>query len=472
MRINLTKFFIHIAHQKSLKIQRQAKLLLNASLLTSLFSLNYLIISSIIDFEQGVYFMAFNVVGFLVLPFLLKTKLPLTVTGNIYVFMGTLAVVMLTYYSGGLRSPILSWLVATPTIALLIVNKRAAYVWTALMLVAMLYYGWLEHRGTILEPQYNLEWHTIFSIIVFVGLLLIVFVINLIFELNRSSALDALEVKNVELNETLEQLKKIQLELVKNHKEILGKNEELLKQQEEIAVKTDSLSALNEEKDYIIEILAHDLNAPLSTIQGLISLFKLDAKSLSEDQKEYLGKILGAVQKSKELVTKVTDMTALEQESLKITLEVHHVTEILQEVIREKEVQAWEKGMHIRSNLKGEPHCIVDKVYLYHVFDNIVSNAIKFSPKGSNIYVKQVVRNARARIEIRDEGPGIPTHEIEQLFAKYTRLSARPTGGETSTGLGLSLVKRYVKMMNGEVWCESKPGEGATFFVEFPIAED
>ena len=72
------------------------------------------------------------------------------------------------------------------------------------------------------------------------------------------------------------------------------------------------------------------------------------------------------------------------------------------------------------------------------------------------------------RIEIQDEGEGISAEDMKRLFGKFARLSARPTGGEHSTGLGLSIVKKMVEAMNGKVWCESEVGKGATFIVELP----
>jgi len=75
--------------------------------------------------------------------------------------------------------------------------------------------------------------------------------------------------------------------------------------------------------------------------------------------------------------------------------------------------------------------------------------------------------NGKARAEIKDEGPGLTKDDMKKLFGKFQRLSARPTGGEHSTGIGLSIVKKYVEAMNGKVWCESEPGKGANFIVEF-----
>ncbi|MBK9249946.1 MAG: sensor histidine kinase [Ignavibacteria bacterium] len=74
------------------------------------------------------------------------------------------------------------------------------------------------------------------------------------------------------------------------------------------------------------------------------------------------------------------------------------------------------------------------------------------------------------RIEVRDEGPGMSADDMKKLFGRYVRLSAKPTGGEHSSGLGLSIVKKLVEVMNGQVWCESEIGKGAVFIVELPAA--
>jgi signal transduction histidine kinase len=102
------------------------------------------------------------------------------------------------------------------------------------------------------------------------------------------------------------------------------------------------------------------------------------------------------------------------------------------------------------------------------IFDNLVSNAVKYSPQGRNIYVRVARQAENVLIAVQDEGPGLSEDDKAKLFGKFTRLSARPTAGEHSTGLGLSIVKRMVEAMNGKVWCESELGKGATFIVELP----
>jgi len=99
-----------------------------------------------------------------------------------------------------------------------------------------------------------------------------------------------------------------------------------------------------------------------------------------------------------------------------------------------------------------------------------VSNAVKYSPPGKNIHVRLKKLPEVIRCEVQDEGPGLSAEDQKKLFGKFARLSAKPTGGEHATGLGLSIVKKLVEAMNGQVWCESEPGEGAKFVVQLPAA--
>ena len=123
---------------------------------------------------------------------------------------------------------------------------------------------------------------------------------------------------------------------------------------------------------------------------------------------------------------------------------------------------------NINLNLENrKAYGLVDRNYLTQVFENLLSNAIKFSPKNSEVWIRVNEVNGEVQVNFKDNGPGIREDEMGRLFGKYQRLSARPTGGEDSTGLGLSIVKKYVDVMGGKVWCESTPGKGSNFIVAF-----
>lgn len=111
-----------------------------------------------------------------------------------------------------------------------------------------------------------------------------------------------------------------------------------------------------------------------------------------------------------------------------------------------------------------------DASAMTQVIDNLVSNAIKYSPKGKSIQIRLLHETDSVRIEVQDEGPGLSEVDQKKLFGKFARLSAKPTGGEQSTGLGLSIVKRMAETMHGQIRCRSTLGQGATFIATFPLS--
>ncbi|HRK59927.1 MAG TPA: ATP-binding protein, partial [Candidatus Kapabacteria bacterium] len=119
----------------------------------------------------------------------------------------------------------------------------------------------------------------------------------------------------------------------------------------------------------------------------------------------------------------------------------------------------------------------LDYMYCVRIVKNLLSNAIKYSPHHEtvsvelNVVISTSSRKGRiARITVKDHGPGILSDEMPKLFKKFTKLSARPTGGEHSSGIGLSIVKQMVESQGGKVFCDSVPEQGATFIVEFPMS--
>jgi two-component system sensor histidine kinase/response regulator len=109
----------------------------------------------------------------------------------------------------------------------------------------------------------------------------------------------------------------------------------------------------------------------------------------------------------------------------------------------------------------------LDRSLIVQIIDNLISNAIKFSNPNTKVKVTLKDENQTIRFEVEDEGPGIMEEDKSRLFQKFQKLHAQPTNGESSTGLGLSIVKKYVEAMKGKVWCESEYGKGSIFIVEF-----
>jgi len=263
-------------------------------------------------------------------------------------------------------------------------------------------------------------------------------------------------------------------------------NTELLHTNEALAAKNRQLADINSEKNDALGIVAHDLKNPISNIRLLVKLLEEEYETLSPAEvQEYAGDIRTLTDQMFDLVTNILDVNAIEQGTLHLSPMLFDVAATADAVIKQYEKRAAEKQLTIHVEHTGDSLvAFADKSFTMEVLDNLVSNAVKYSPLGKNIFVRvlnpahvpalqggqhEIVQTDMVRIEIQDEGPGLTPDDKQQLFKKFTRLSAKPTAGEHSTGLGLSIVKKMVEAMKGRVWCESEYGHGATFIVELPI---
>lgn len=240
----------------------------------------------------------------------------------------------------------------------------------------------------------------------------------------------------------------------------------------ELRALNTSLKEANREKNEMLGIVAHDLKNPLTGILlSAESMMRFLPQFTPKDLEKRLANIVSAAEHMKDIIMKLLDIQLLESGSFLLdTLPIDVDTHVAVSVAHYTE-QAGAKNIHIQTFTPGQPSTITaDKKALQEVIDNLLSNAIKFSPPDSCITIT-IARTSQegVRLSIQDQGPGLSPDDQSKLFGKFMQLSAKPTGGEHSTGLGLSIVKKLVDSMGGTIWCESTSGKGATFIVEFPM---
>ncbi|MGA2015932.1 MAG: hybrid sensor histidine kinase/response regulator [Opitutaceae bacterium] len=232
----------------------------------------------------------------------------------------------------------------------------------------------------------------------------------------------------------------------------------------------EQLSKANAAKDRFLGMCAHDLRNPLSSIRGLAELMSENAiGSLTEEQREIVNTIHGASQSMLQLVNELLDVATIEAGHLKLAKEPTRIADIVNRSIRLSGIEAAKKNTRIEMvNKTKNPMIDVDRNKIRQVVDNLINNAVKYSPRGSLITVKINADETSSGFSVIDNGPGIPDNERHKLFKDYGRLSAQPTGGEKSTGLGLAICRKIVEAHRGTISVENTPGRGCEFVVRLP----
>ncbi|MEP1032436.1 ATP-binding protein [Ekhidna sp.] len=239
----------------------------------------------------------------------------------------------------------------------------------------------------------------------------------------------------------------------------------LLEQQRLVEDTNNKLRGLNEEKNNLIQVLAHDLRSPLSNILNGAQIIESNEK-LSDQGNTLLGFILQSSEKMRSLIDKILDVDAIETGKHNINLEKLNVEGVIEQVLKDNRSKAKGKSITLAKNLEIGLYVKADKVYTAQILDNLISNAIKYSKEKSTIEVSTSSVGRMTRISVTDQGPGLTEEDKIKLFKKYQRLSAKPTQGEASIGLGLSIVKLFTERMGGTVSFDTQLGVGTTFHVD------
>jgi two-component system sensor histidine kinase/response regulator len=230
----------------------------------------------------------------------------------------------------------------------------------------------------------------------------------------------------------------------------------------------ERLKELNQLKDKYLGIAAHDLRNPLSSIRGMSQM--LVEMELDEDtQRSFLESIYKVSNQMLTLVNDLLDVSVIESGKFDLRRTEENLSELTRERAELVANSAEKKAIELATDLQAVPNSLFDADRMRQVVDNLLTNAIKFSSSGTTVDVVCRQTGDALEITVADQGPGIPSDEIDKLFGAFQKLSVQPTAGEKSTGLGLSIVKKIVDAHEGEIAVDSKVGRGTTFTVSIPI---
>ncbi len=257
------------------------------------------------------------------------------------------------------------------------------------------------------------------------------------------------------------------------HEEVCARIRTHLKLQHlvhQLETQNNNLRELNELKNKFLGMASHDLRNPLSTIRGFSKILAERGDKLSEASRAQFTQTIHKVSNNMlELISDLLDVSVIESGNLSLHTKQDSINRLAEEYIKTYEIFAKDKSITLVHDLKLVPEFDFDANRLGQVIDNLLSNAIKFSDPETQIEISLNQVNGHAVFSVQDQGPGLSEEDQEKLFIHFQKLSAQPTGGESSSGLGLAIAKKMVEAHGGTLKVESRLGEGSTFGFRIPL---
>lgn len=411
---------------------RRARLIVRFGFLGALFGLAYMLFYLLVGHYWGAGIVVVCSLLFFATPWLLRRTKALNFAGNLLSGIMVAGFTGLCSVEGGMQGHAIAWLVSVPLCTLLLVGKQAAKWWVIVSFLSIAGVMAAAMSGIHMPKTYPAEWDTLITATGYLGLIPFMYFLGMIFETSREKA--------------------------------FGKMQRAL---EDLEISNEQLKALNREKDEFMGIAAHDLKNPLTVIIGNAELI---GHSRNPGQLLHLvDNIKASGTRMYDLIKNLLDANAIEEGKFKLRPERCDLVNLVEVSLEHNHLNASRKGIEIKAESHGTVWAWGDENATLQILDNLVSNAIKYSLPESMVGITIKVEGAWAKISVKDEGPGLSEEDQKELFHKFARLSAKPTGGESSNGLGLSIVKKLANIMGGEVGCQSVLGQGATFTVSLPV---
>jgi signal transduction histidine kinase len=459
---------------------RRARLIIGISLIFDIFALYYMFLYITMQLMINVVALGISVLLSMSVPLVLRFSSSLKVSGNFMCLMLLMTFSTIVIFEGGPASYSKYWFGTIPMVAMLFNGLASGRNWVITLIIwnILLFLDsrleWVQYPNTLLgmtPPQQLIK-----GLLSVIGIVSVGYFIIRLYETEKNRMLEKINALRDEsaarAKSDYQQLAALKIEnemiAAENVSHIAAMNTQLNNRNQE-------LERLNIEKNEFLGIAAHDLKNPLTSIVLLSEMVQLQHETLDSVQLlEKVSKIELIAMRMRDIIANVLDVSALESGTLMLYPAGFDAALLIKNIVNEYADRASEKNISLYVDVPKDYAIDIyaDFAKTYEVVENLLSNAIKYSPHGKNVFIRIIedAATSTVRIEVQDEGPGISDEDMKRLFGKFAKLSAQPTGGEDSTGLGLSIVKKIVEAMNGRAWCESVFGEGATFIVALPRA--
>lgn len=254
--------------------------------------------------------------------------------------------------------------------------------------------------------------------------------------------------------------------------QLSAQNKELQNSVNKLSNHKAELEELQKQKDELFAVIIHDIKNPAALIKSLVELLTSYDLSATEQQ-EIINDIATTTVKIVALSQEVSRILSLETNKMNLNFEKVDINHVVKDVFHRNHIAAKNKSIHIFSELdENMPNVEIDPQRIDEVLDNLISNAIKFTQNNGTVRIKTYRDSTGVVVEVNDNGLGLTEDDLKHAFQRGARLSAKPTQGESSTGLGLWIVKKLIDAHHGKVWVKSTIGKGSTFSISVPFKQE
>ena len=360
---------------------RRARRITGFGLLGSMFGVVYAFAYLLIGHIWGAIIVALCCTGVALTPWVMRWRKSVELAGNLFMLTLTLGFLGLCFVEGGLEGHAIAWLVSVPLCALLMVDQKSARRWALIDFSAASVVAGLDLAGIKLSPTYAPKWHAIITAGGYLGLILFMFILGLIFENGRARAFARMQAALAELG---------------------ASNERLVH--------------LNNEKNEFMGIAAHDLKNPLTVI-----LCNAELVTMSQDraQTEKLCKgIVTVANRMRDLIANLLDANAIEQGNFVSKVVQCDIQALVKQSLEQNLTAATRKQIAFRVGISNGLWAKADRAATLQILDNLISNALKYSPPNTTVHVHALPEAGSVLVKIRDEGPGINAEAQQKLFQR------------------------------------------------------
>ncbi|MDF3130622.1 HAMP domain-containing sensor histidine kinase [Kiritimatiellaeota bacterium B1221] len=412
---------------------RQANLIVGFTSVGGLFSIGYAIYYLFIGHHAGALAILCNSLLFLTLPWFCLRKGRVHLAALCFVASLVTMFTWLSIIEGGTHGHAVAWLATMPFCTQLLVPKHRQAFWISVAIVVLVAglsaMDVIQVALPILYPENEHGWVTLVG---YAGLATFMCALGFIVEYYRRKVMGERDVAERELKNAVEEL-----------------------------------TRLNLEKNEFLGIAAHDLSNPLTVINGYAELLR-DLEVVSDkDLRDYSHEIAENSKRMQKIVQDILDVNTIESGRYPLNMEEVDLKPLFETCLSNYLEKARRKVLKITPEL-ADVRAVTDAGALGQILDNLVSNALKYAIPGGAVRVSLFPAAQGVCFEVYNEGRGFSEEDKQNLFVRFAKLSTRPTAGEPSVGLGLSITHKIVEAMGGEITCESELNQGALFKVQLP----